>query len=535
MLELLNAAARLLEELDGPLTLQSQVSAALAREMRHGMIRAPDAEMIRTALRAVDLATAARDTHAVAIAKLALQDSMWRPGTAVERLPVIDEMLAAATSSGDANLVAEAHLLRAGALIELGDPAGRGELSTYISLAEGLGHARGRWCALTRRATLAQLVGRADEAAQLGEEALHLGRAIGEPDAAACFCTSRWSLVALGVPEPEMELDALDPLWSMFPIFKAWPHAARGDVVATRAALGDFSVLDIAESTGTEGLAAAAVVFAVAGSTAQRSWTYERLRRLAGTHVLVAGCASYHAAVDHHLGALAAALGNTSAAEAHFRAAVTLHQRLGAAGWARLSDQALAHLSTPAVETTSNEFSLVNGLWHVRFEGIHAQLLDSKGLRDLAVLIGAQGNEVHVFTLLGMEPPRTGADPVLDDTAKTQYKARLRALDAQIVETFRAEREALIRELAVATGLGGRTRRLGDPAERARKTVSARVRDALSKIAQLHPELARHLRGTLHLGTRCAYAPKRPVAWTLALHEARTARSEMPSIGPRRG
>ena len=349
VLELLHAAARLLEEFDGSLTLQSQVVAALAREMRHGTIRAPDAETIRTAIRAVDLATAAGDTHAVAVAKLALQDSMWRPGTAVERLPVIGEMLAAATSSGDADLVAEAHLLRAAALIELGDPAGRGELSTYISLAEGLGHARGRWCALTRRATLAQLVGRADEAAQLGEEALQLGRAIGEPDAVACFCTSRWSLVALGIPAPELELDAFDPLWPMFPIFKAWPHAARGDVAATRTALGDFSVLDIAESTGTEALAAAAVVFAVAGSDAQRSWTYERLRRVAGTHVLVAGCASYHAAVDHHLGALAASLGNTSAAEAHFRAAITMHQRLGAAGWARLSDQALAHLSSPAV------------------------------------------------------------------------------------------------------------------------------------------------------------------------------------------
>jgi hypothetical protein len=34
--------------------------------------------------------------------------------------------------------------------------------------------------------------------------------------------------------------------------------------------LGD-SVLDIVEATGTEGLAAAAVVFAVAGNTAQRS------------------------------------------------------------------------------------------------------------------------------------------------------------------------------------------------------------------------------------------------------------------------
>jgi hypothetical protein len=332
----------------------------------------------------------------------------------------------------------------------------------------------------------------------------------------------------------------------MFPIFKAWPHAARGDVLATRAALGDFSVLDIAEATGTEGLAAAAVVFAVAGSAAQRSWTYERLRPLAGTHVLVAGCASYHAAVDHHLGALAASLGDTSSAAAHFRAAMSLHERLGAAGWMRLSEQALADLSATAVETTSNEFRLADGLWHLGFRGTHAQLVDSKGLQDLAVLIGAQGSDVHVFTLLGIDVSRTGADPMLDDEAKTQYKARLRALDAEIdeaaylgsaaaVETFRAEREALIHELAVATGLRGRSRRLGDPAERARKTVSARVRDALSKIAPVHPQLAQHLRETLHLGTHCAYAPRPPVPWTVSTHDVRAARSDQPSIRSHQG
>jgi hypothetical protein len=291
-------------------------------------------------------------------------------------------------------------------------------------------------------------------------------------------------------------------------------------------------VLDIVESTGTEGLAAAAVVFAVAGNTAQRSWTYQRLLPLAGSHVLVAGCASYHAAVDHHLGALAASLGNVSAAEAHFRAAVALHARLGAAGWARLSEQALADLSVTAADTTGNEFRFVNGLWHLGFQGAHAQLPDAKGLRDLAALIGAQGRDVHVFTLLGVEPSRAGADPVLDDTAKKQYKARLRALDTQIdeaedrgsadVETFLAERAALIHELAAATGLRGRARRLSDPAERARKTVSARVRDALSKIAQVHPPLARHLRDTVHMGTHCEYAPRPRVAWTLTAHETRS-------------
>ena len=83
-----------------------------------------------------------------------------------------------------------------------GDPAGRDELLTYVTLAGKLGHARGRWGALTRQATFAQLAGRAEEAARFGEQALELGLAIGEPDAVGCFFTSRLSLIALGVRAP---------------------------------------------------------------------------------------------------------------------------------------------------------------------------------------------------------------------------------------------------------------------------------------------------------------------------------------------
>src|SRR6476469_3633339 len=185
--------------------------------MRHQSHQPPDSETIRTARRAVRLAELSGEAQAIAVATLALQDAMWVPGSAGQRLPVIADMLAAATSTDDADLIAEAHLLRAAALLELGDPTGREELATYISLAQALGHARGRWGALTRQATLAQIAGRAQEAAELGEQALELGRAIGVPDALACFCTSRWSLVALDVAEPQLELTADDPLWPMFP------------------------------------------------------------------------------------------------------------------------------------------------------------------------------------------------------------------------------------------------------------------------------------------------------------------------------
>jgi tetratricopeptide (TPR) repeat protein len=523
LLDLLREASRRLEEAGGPPGLRSRVLAALARTLRHGSDRLPGAEVTQVAQRAAQLAAAANDPSALALAKLAVHDAMWVPGTAPARLPVIAEMLDAARASGDDDLVAQARLLRAAALLELGDPAGRDELLGYITLAGNLGHARGRWGALTRQATFAQLAGRAGESARLGEQALELGLAIGEPDAVGCFYTSRLSLVALGVREPADGMDASDPLWPMFPVLRAWPHAARGEAAATAAALGDFSVLDITLWTGLEALAAAAVVFAVAGSDAQRSWVYRRLLPYAGTHVVVGGCASYHAAVDHHLGALASSLGDTAAAEAHFRAALAMHERLGAAGWARLSERALAG---PA-DRAANEVRLVNGVRLLRYAGKQVQLPDSKGLGDIATLIGAHGADVHVLSLVGHRLARMGADPVLDEKTKAAYQARLARLAGEIedaedagrsgrAEALRSERDALIRELAAAAGLGHRDRKLGDEAERARKTVSARVRDALAKIGPVHPELAAHLRGSLRMGTLCSYSPAEPVTWKLS-------------------
>jgi len=134
---------------------------------------------------------------------------------------------------------------------------------------------------------------------------------------------------------------------------------------------------------------------------------------------------------------------------------------------------------------------------------------------------------VHVLTLVGHHLARMGADPVLDQRAKKSYRERLACLAEDIedaeaagsgfragrAEVLRNERDALIRELAAAAGLGHRDRKLGDEAERARKTVSARVRDALSKIGPVHPELAAHLRGSLRLGTRCSYSPPAGVTW----------------------
>lgn len=67
------------------------------------------------------------------------------------------------------------------------------------------------------------------------------------------------------------------------------------------------------------------------------------------------------------------------------------------------------------------------------------------------------------------------------------------------------ERDALIAELSRAFGLGGRARRLGDEQERARKAVTARVRDAVGRIEAVHPSLGAHLRASVRTGAWCSY------------------------------
>ena len=153
-------------------------------------------------------------------------------------------------------------------------------------------------------------------------------------------------------------------------------------------------------------------------------------------------------------------------------------------------------------------------------------LADAKGLHDLATLLANPGVEVTAYRLWGgpAEPP--GADPVLDEWARAAYRRRLAELDELLdaadargdpaaSDRARAERSALLAELAAATGLGGRRRRLGDEDERARKAVTARVRDVLRRIRAVHPELADHLDAAVSTGTACRYAPAEPVSWRL--------------------
>ncbi|NUV72267.1 AAA family ATPase [Streptomyces sp. CAI-121] len=181
----------------------------------------------------------------------------------------------------------------------------------------------------------------------------------------------------------------------------------------------------------------------------------------------------------------------------------------------------------------SAEFRRNGPVWQLRWDGVTVHVPDAKGLRDLHSLLGLPGADVPAVRLLAPEggdlvvaAGQLGGDPVLDEEAKRRYKEHLDRLDAEIdraaarddaqqVEKYDRERQALLDELRTAAGLGGRTRRLGDQTERARKTVTARIRDTLRKLETLHPALAAHLKASVTTGTTCAYRPEHSPDWRL--------------------
>ncbi|MFC8699562.1 ATP-binding protein [Streptomyces parvus] len=181
----------------------------------------------------------------------------------------------------------------------------------------------------------------------------------------------------------------------------------------------------------------------------------------------------------------------------------------------------------------SAEFRRNGPVWQLRWNGVTVHVPDAKGLRDLHSLLGLPGADVPAVRLLAPEggdlvvaAGQLGGDPVLDEEAKRRYKEHLDRLDAEIdraaarddaqqVEKYDRERQALLDELRTAAGLGGRTRRLGDQTERARKTVTARIRDTLRKLETLHPALAAHLKASVTTGTTCAYRPEHSPDWQL--------------------
>lgn len=187
----------------------------------------------------------------------------------------------------------------------------------------------------------------------------------------------------------------------------------------------------------------------------------------------------------------------------------------------------------PPKSSNGPKLTLEGDYWTLELRGALVRLRDSDGVRYLAYLVERPGVDVHAIELatLGRGAPTTGearsddedvddgdAGPMLDAEARAAYKRRVESLRDVIEEATRwgdreraskaqEELDAIARELARAVGLGGRDRKTGSPAERARVSVTMRVKATLKKIAAANATLGEHFNASVRTGGFCKYAP----------------------------
>jgi tetratricopeptide (TPR) repeat protein len=524
------------------------LTASLARELADG----PDRDRLRAAALGVAAVDGARadgtqtgeGRRALAYALFALCDVRWEPGTATERLRIAGELAVAAAAAGETELLLEAHLSRLVALLELGDPAFAIQLDVFTKLAEEAAIPRYVYLARSRRATLMSLTGPLEAADELIDDAAVCGERIGEPDtwgvqasqlAGLAYIRHDWTrLSELAAARGQAPTPP-----EFAPHLRAWLLLEAGDQAAAAALVASipdwpttYRWRHTALMTGDAELAAAA------GDRHRCATRYEQLLPMSDEFAVVGAAVFTTGPVALQLGLLAAALGRWDDAAAHLEDAARRCDRLGAALLATRARTELARVravqADPPPGDSDNVFRRNGDTWTLAFGGRSVPLRDAKGLRDLAVLLAAPGREVAATELVAGVASATaaglaalGADPVLDDRARAAYRARLAQLDEELAAADRhhdiersarlaAERDALIGELTRAAGLGGRRRHLGDVTERARTTVTARIRDVIGRIERVHPELGRHLRASIVTGARCAYRPAETVRWSIS-------------------
>jgi predicted ATPase len=225
---------------------------------------------------------------------------------------------------------------------------------------------------------------------------------------------------------------------------------------------------------------------------------------------------------------VAAKQGDTATASRLLHDAIPFAEESREVDVARRIDELLRKLSL-AEATNRAMLRPEGGTWHIQYAGTDVHLPDLKGLWHLRELLARPHQSVAALALVGAasDVPLATADtgPVLDREALRKYRQRLAelddALDAAVLRGDRkrqaewtAEREALLAELKRATGLGGRPRRSGSPAEKARVNVTRTIRHAIGELASSAPDLAAHLDESIVTGVACCYEPRDEIVWS---------------------
>jgi hypothetical protein len=525
-------------------------SMLLARLSVAGMTPDDGADVARRrAEEAVELARATGEPALLGQALAALNDALGGPAHTVTRRENADTIVELAVVADDRSLELLGLRFRIVADLEAGDLAAVDrDIATFSRLADEVRQPLISWYVPLFRGMRALLDADVASADRLHAVVAEAAQRTGSRNAGLLALALRFGIdVMCGRPTSPHLLDdiGIDPV--------TWGNVGAGLAMAAWHGGDDEragELLDVHVADGFRRLAAYAdylvslLFFGRVAVGLDRPGAVETVYDLlvphAGLWMVDAIGACCWGPVDLELARLAVALGRTDDARGHLSAARASMERAGAALFApqvaALEHQCGVAADPPPArpERGVSSFRREGQFWALSFDGRTVHMRHAKGLDDLARLLGEPGRERHVLDLAGGV---AGGSPVgdqaggdlgtlLDDRARDDYRRRLADLDDELadaeacadiarVEKARTERDFLVAELSAALGLGGRPRRAGDPAERARKAVSGRIRLAIDRIEHEHPALGRHLRHAVRTGTYCVYDPEVPTAWVV--------------------
>jgi hypothetical protein len=485
---------------------------------------------------AVATARAADDPRALVDALAARCEALAGPDHVRARRAAAEEIIACAPRARDRMRELLGRRLRIVALAESGDwVALDGEIESYARVSGRVRRPGSSWYVPLWRGARAAMRGDAEaEAAHRAELAADVERS-GSVNAELLSMTQRLCRAVHG--KRPAEVAALtDRFFEISGYIQAAGYCTRALLAALSGDDGDAArlveaFLDARASTARDSewlpeMVQAAMTAALIGHRGVAADVYDALEPYAGLFAIEGIFAGTWGCVDAHLGRLARLTGRVEDAERHETAGRALNAAAGAgvAEWTAT----WTGTGTPSAGSAPGAaavFRLDGEVWVMRYAGRAAQLRDAKGMHDLAALIRRPGRDVAVHELVGAGPGNSGVE-LADPTSVASYRQRLVEVAEDLAEAeamhdlvraerAAAERDALVDELAAVTGLGGRARRAGSDAERMRKAVGNRIRQALARIEAAHPELGRHLRLSVRTGTFCRYEPDAKVRWEL--------------------
>ncbi len=548
-----------------------EANSALALRLRIRLAAEADYRVGRSdeVLRLLDEARSRNDPLALAEALSLAHHCVLGPEHAGTRAALADELLRVGASTSRPSDTVMGLLWRTADMFLGGERQAERAYADLLDHQAAIRNAAAAFTIQAMRVMLTIRAGHLGEAEALAESCARAGAAAGDTDwmgwYAAQLLTIRWFQGRIGelvdtatniVNSPT--LSAVD---NSFVAAQAVAAAAAGQTRQARGALARITGRDLADlPTSSSWLAAMTAVVEAAAlldDPAAADRAYRLLLPYAHLPVMASIAVSCLGSAQHPLGVACLVTGHPERAVEHLQAAVEHNSALGhwpaatlsrhrlaqalsaraAPGDARTAAQLHAEAAAEAAELgmrlpeptrrarTKPPTAVCTPrgrLWRIELHGRTAVVEDMVGLHHLATLVANPGVEIPAVDLA--DPDRKAApsglvpQPVLDEQALRQYRARLRELadeidqaeelgDGHRAAALRSETDWLLREIQTGTGLGGRPRHFADSSERARIAVGKAIRRALEHITAADAVIGEELRACVETGVQCCYRP----------------------------